>query len=153
MSIEFFFFFVKPLIIKLFTSLLLSSCMVNTEFFICHLATPRPISRPISGNHRVDILTKPVLITAFWFLFQPKGHCLPRNEVVSPSPAKCLVKFEPGTFLFDWNVFTHRAIAVIPKINFSMKLKLQSLIDIFPGTNCIFISRWEISLKTALRFF
>lgn len=138
MSIEFVFFFVKPLIIKLLTSLLVLSCMVNTEFFLSIAWLPHGQSH---GQSRATVE------------FQPKGHCLPRSEVVSPSPAKCLVKFEPGTFLFDWNVFTHRAIAVIPKINFSVKLKLQSLIDIFPGTNCIFISRWEISLKTTLKFF
>ena len=62
-----------------------SKCQIFSFFFNCYLAAPRPTL----GNPQDGSLTNPMLITAC-YLFQPKGHWEPCNEVGSLSPAEHL---------------------------------------------------------------
>ena len=72
-------------------------------FYNYYLAAPQP-----TLSHLGDSLTHPMLITAF-FKFGLVGHREPRNEVALLSPVEGLVGFEPRTFLFYNNDFTHLA--------------------------------------------
>ena len=74
-------------------------------FFNCYLAAPRPTL----GHYRGDSLTHPMLITAFFYIFDPvTGSLVTRLGPLSP--AEHLVGFEPGTFrllLQRLNPLTH----------------------------------------------
>ena len=65
-------------------------------FFNCYLTAPRPTL----GHYRGDSLTHPMLITAFFYIFDPKVTGSLVARVGSLSPAERLVGFEPGTFRF-----------------------------------------------------
>ena len=63
--------------------------------------------RPTLGHYRVDSLTHPTLIIAFYLVRRPESHREPRNEVGSLSLAEGLTGFDQETYDSSCNALTH----------------------------------------------